>query len=725
MPGAQKLRIAEQIAAVLVATHAAGVVHRDLKPGNVMLTRAGDVKVLDFGLSATRPGADSIEPDLTANEADDAPDAAADLAATHLPVARTGPAVVDGSHVHSIAGTVMGTVTYMSPEQARGEFATSASDMYSFGLLLQELFTGRPANEATTDYLVALDHARRGETRAATGLGADLTALINRLKAPAPALRMTAVDALERLRWIKDAPRRRLRNGIAAAIAGVLVLGAGKYAIDLSRERTLAVQAREEADRRRDQAEDLIGFMIGDLRPKLAQAGRLDLLDAVGDKATTYFAAVPADALSTAELHRRSQALHQLGQIRQARADLPAALAAYRESLQLASDVAAREPDNAEWQLGLAYAHFYVGDLLRTQATYGDAMREFVAYRDIAARLVAREPGNERFMLELADGRSGVAAVLDDQGDLEGARRELEAIIALRQTLLKTKPDDVERLQGLGTAHNRLGVVLDKLGHGEPALQHYLADLEIRQALVRKHPADRSIRRPLQVAHSYVGNAYEERGDLDAALVQYRAWLEVTTAQAEIDPQNADWARDLARAETRLGRLQQLRGHVDEAESRYRRALVILRPIAARAASNTVRRRDVADAELALGESRLMRRDRPAALTQAAAVDAVLEPLVATDVAAARLAAEARLLAGEALAASGKAADAQRQRQRAYDALAPMASRLTEKRALAAWVQVLLALDRRDEARPAFERLKSIGYRHPVLLRAWNAGQGS
>jgi serine/threonine-protein kinase len=239
---------------------------------------------------------------------------------------------VDVSQFHSEVGSFKGTVAYMSPEQARGELATPASDMYAYGLLLQELCSGRaPYGEAPDGYAL-LARAQRGESEPPTGMPAHLRVLVTRLKAFAPTQRPTALDTLERLRWIADAPRRLRRNLAVAALILVAVGGASRYAIDLSRERNAAVAARDEADKRRGQAEGLIGFMVGDLRSKLAAVGRLEILDEVGKQALAYFASVPSDALTNEELYRRSQALHQLGQVRQARADFTGALKAARDS---------------------------------------------------------------------------------------------------------------------------------------------------------------------------------------------------------------------------------------------------------------------------------------------------------------------------------------------------------------------------------------------------------
>jgi eukaryotic-like serine/threonine-protein kinase len=111
---AAAVEIAAQIAAALAAAHQAGIVHRDIKPENVMLRHDGIVKVLDFGLAKlTEPAA--VDP----------------LAAT----------VVGGS---TDSGLVLGTPRYMSPEQARGERVDARTDIFSLGVLLYEMVTGRP-----------------------------------------------------------------------------------------------------------------------------------------------------------------------------------------------------------------------------------------------------------------------------------------------------------------------------------------------------------------------------------------------------------------------------------------------------------------------------------------------------------------------------------------------------------------------------------------------------
>jgi serine/threonine-protein kinase len=119
LPPQEAARIARQVAEALEEAHRAGIVHRDVKPGNVMLTAAGDVKVMDFGIAAA---------------------AWAERVTT--------------------SGLVLGTPSYLAPEQAKSEKTTPASDVYALGAMLYEMVAGRPPFVAESPVALALAHIR-------------------------------------------------------------------------------------------------------------------------------------------------------------------------------------------------------------------------------------------------------------------------------------------------------------------------------------------------------------------------------------------------------------------------------------------------------------------------------------------------------------------------------------------------------------------------------------
>ncbi len=213
LPVEQALVIATDIADGLAAAHRSGIIHRDLKPGNVMLTKSG-AKLLDFGLAKLK-----------------APGAALVTSVTMSALPTQEPPTA--------AGTLLGTVPYMAPEQLEGKEADARSDIFSFGAVLYEMLAGKRAFDGQSQVSVMaaiLEHDPPPLSSMQPVTPAALDHLVRRCLAKAPDDRPdTAHDVADDLRWLRESmlapgaaaggglpPRKHGRLMLAAVATGLL-----------------------------------------------------------------------------------------------------------------------------------------------------------------------------------------------------------------------------------------------------------------------------------------------------------------------------------------------------------------------------------------------------------------------------------------------------------------------------------------------------------------------
>ncbi len=524
---AQRMRIACQIVDVLAVAHARAVVHRDLKPDNVMVEPGGDVKVLDFGLAR------SIE-DISS-----APTVGMPAGGGDIEIDLAAPAAEDAQlDVRTRLGSVMGTLGYMSPEQARGEPATTASDMYCCGLLLQEIFTGQPPYEPGIDRATLLARAAKGETVPVAGIDPDLAALITRLKSLAPAERPSARDTAERLDWIRAKPaRRRKRALVVAVIAGLALLSAFST-VQTIRARREARRANEEAEAARQVSDFLAGlFKVSD--PREARGSSVTAREILDRGAAKIERDLKDQPLVQARL------MSTMGRVYDS-------LGLYEQALPLQeSALAARRKLLGEVHLDVASSLIDVGSVLWHRGEYERArplLEQGLALRE---RLLGPDASL------VADSLHNLGNLLWSRGEYDEARRRLTRALAIREKNAPDSPDVASTL-------NSLGAIAFKSGDLGEAGRMWERTLAIREkTLGPDHPWVAQTLNNLAVVHTSTHDPAGARSRLERA---------VGIQEKVLGPKHPDLASGLMN----LGDAVSATGDDGAAKPYYARAVAIL-----------------------------------------------------------------------------------------------------------------------------------------------------
>ena len=624
------------VADAMAYAHGQGVIHRDLKPRNVVVGEFGETVVIDWGLAKELGGADvesDAEPATPTSHGDGSPSASASFGDT-------------------VVGEVLGTPAYMPPEQANGVAVDARADVYAIGALLYHLLTGRAPYQADSaaELLAAVFAGPPVALRTVVPEAApELIAIVERAMSRDPAARYsTARDLAEDLRRfqsgrlvgahrysLRQLVRRWIRRNrtllAAAAAAAVVAVVIGVVAI----QRVVAAERQARADRARaithqKDAEELMQFMLGDLREKLAPVGKVELLDVVARRAVAYYdARGGADADEDQLL--ASTARIVLGSVLEARADLPGALAEYQQASAALATLARKHPEVATYEENSMAADLKIADVRQEQGDLTGALASFLDLRARTERRLAADPTNDKALKFAALHRGRVAKVLEYQGELEQALVEYLAALELATRRAELAPSPSAD-KSLVIAHSHVAKLLAEARHDLPgALEHFRIGLEIGARQVARNPTDPRWLQDLALSHNEVGGILLEQKDLAAAMVEFKTARTTIDRAIAIDPTNTDTLTARGAVRERIGIVYLAQGDLPAATAEFMACDEIWNELAARDPSNLETQRARTLIANKLGDVRMKADDPRGALAAYQSAVTIRARLVATD----------------------------------------------------------------------------------------------
>ena len=522
--------------------------------------------------------------------------------------------------------------------------------------------------------------------------------------------------------------QRRIRRMTAITALAVCVMAvtiALAIVALVSRHRAViaqqeAVVAKQAAVRRQKQAEGLVGFMLGDLNDKLDQVHRLDIMQAVDDKALAYFASLPPADASDAALEMRVKALDKIGIVMtEAHGQLANSIKAYQSAAALAAELARRAPDDTRRQTTWAEGLNMVGVSFWQRGDLSGALKIWQTASTLLQKVHSTEPRDSKTTADLALIRNNIGHVLEARGNFQSAQIEYEASLKLYRLLAATEPGNPTWQEYVGDSWDNLGKLALERGQLDQAIADYLAEHRIKAKSASQEAGNRSALESLLINNAILGRTLAWSGEMAAGL-RYtdEAVIQAKTLLA-FDPANTGWQESFALYSQQAGGLLRQLGRLDEAKSADEQAVQMLGALLKKDPISSYFQWELSQSQLESASLQLDLGGIAAAESATRSAQIIIEKLRAKapdDRREVLLDAQANLLLGQIAARRNDNAAAQHDWTQARDLLQPALRAGDDPNFLAAYAEALLRLDQTDPARPIIAKLNAMGYRTPDFV---------
>lgn len=343
----------------------------------------------------------------------------------------------------------------------------------------------------------------------------------------------------------REAQTRRRRQAVvtgASALGMMITTGLAAWALFAQQQ---AVEARQQSESRRAQAEDLLGFMVGDLRSSLEPLGRLDLLDIVADQAMEYFKQPNIGEVSDGELTAKARILTQIGEIKTNRYLYEEALGAFTEANAQSRQLSFRHPSDTAILFERSQAEYWVGYVHWRIGNLDDAARWLSVYRDSALELTRLEPDRDDWIAELAHANHNLGVLALEQGDPHRAFEVFQAEATAFGELLARSPKDVDLREAHADAISWLGTASSQRGDLAAALDYQAQSRVTREAMASEHADNVHLQLWKAVARANEASAYAMLGRIADAETLYARTQQTVQDLLDSDPGNKQWRRFL------------------------------------------------------------------------------------------------------------------------------------------------------------------------------------